>query len=67
LYFFLLKFSTNGQETVDLHPEKRLRAAYLEYEEENLERLKKENPNMRLSQIKQLLWKVKLKIIFFLN
>lgn len=39
----------------DNHPEKRLRAAYLEFEEENLERLKKENPNMRLSQIRQLL------------
>jgi hypothetical protein len=44
-------------EEVDLHPEKRMRAAYLEFEEENLERLKKENPNMRLSQIKQLLKK----------
>ena len=30
---------------------------YLEFEEENLERLKKENPNMRLSQIKQILKK----------
>ena len=34
-----------------------MRAAYLEFEEENLERLKKENPNMRLSQIRQLLKK----------
>lgn len=45
------------KEAVDMHPEKRMRAAYLEFEEENLERLKKENPNMRLSQIKQLLKK----------
>ena len=43
--------------SVDLHPEKRMRAAYLEFEEENLERLKTENPNMRLSQIKQILKK----------
>jgi hypothetical protein len=42
---------------VDLHPEKRLRAAYVEFEAENLERLKKENPNLRLSQIKQMLKK----------
>jgi hypothetical protein len=34
-----------------------MRAAYLEFEEENLERLKNENPNMRLSQIRQLLKK----------
>lgn len=34
-----------------------MRAAYLDYEEANLERLKKENPNMRLSQIKQILKK----------
>ena len=26
---------------VDLHPEKRMKASYLEFEEENLERLKK--------------------------
>ena len=42
---------------VDLHPEKRMKASYLEFEEENMERLKKENPNMRLSQIKQILKK----------
>lgn len=40
-----------------MHPEKRMRAAYAEFETENLERLKKENPNMRLSQIRQLLKK----------
>jgi hypothetical protein len=43
--------------TIDRHPEKRMKAAYLEFEEENLPRLKAENPNMRLSQIKQLLKK----------
>ncbi|CAF0843647.1 unnamed protein product [Brachionus calyciflorus] len=46
-----------SQTSVDLHPEKRMRAAYLEFEEENLERLKKEYSNMRLSQIKQILKK----------
>lgn len=34
-----------------------MRAAYLEFEAENLERLKKEYSNMRLSQIKQILKK----------
>lgn len=34
-----------------------MRAAFMEFEEQNLERLKKENPNMRLSQIKQMLKK----------
>lgn len=40
-----------------MHPEKRMRAAYLEFETENLPRLKQENPNMRLSQLRQLLKK----------
>jgi hypothetical protein len=34
-----------------------MRSAYLEFEEEHLERLKKENPGLRLSQIKQILKK----------
>lgn len=37
------------------HPERRLKAAYAQFEEERLPVLKAENPNMRLSQIKQLL------------
>ncbi|PVD19887.1 hypothetical protein C0Q70_20380 [Pomacea canaliculata] len=43
--------------TVDKHPEKRMKAAYNKFEEENLPRLKAENPNMRLSQLKQMLKK----------
>jgi hypothetical protein len=46
---------------VDLHPEKRMKAAYTKFEEENLSILKQENPNMRLSQLKQLLKKQWLK------
>ena len=42
---------------VEKHPEKRVKAAYQKFEEENLPILKKENPNMRLSQLKQLLKK----------
>lgn len=41
----------------DKHPERRMRAAYLQFEEANLPRLKAENPNMRLSQLKQVLKK----------
>lgn len=42
---------------MDRHPERRVKAAYAAYEEKNLPILKAENPNMRLSQIKQMLKK----------
>nr|XP_042898226.1 coiled-coil domain-containing protein 124 [Parasteatoda tepidariorum] len=44
-------------EKVDLHPEKRVKAAYQAFEEKNLPLLKAENPNLRLSQLKQMLKK----------
>jgi len=44
-------------ESVDLHPEKRLKAAYLAYEEKHLPGLRKENPGLKLSQVKEILWK----------
>ena len=40
-----------------MHPEKRVKAAYASFEEINLPRLKAENPNMRLSQLKHMLKK----------
>lgn len=43
--------------TVDKHPEKRVKSAYLSYESVHLPKLKSDNPNMRLSQLKQLLKK----------
>ncbi|GFS68046.1 coiled-coil domain-containing protein 124 [Trichonephila clavipes] len=43
-----------GEEKVDLHPEKRVKAAYLAFEEKNLPILKAENPNLRLSQQEQI-------------
>ena len=43
--------------SVDQHPEKRMRAAYLAYEERCLPQLKAENPNLRLSQLKQMIKK----------
>jgi len=42
---------------VDKHPEKRMKAAYEEFENTRLPQLKQENPNMRLSQLKQMLHK----------
>ncbi|XP_049643687.1 coiled-coil domain-containing protein 124 [Suncus etruscus] len=44
-------------EEADRHPERRMRAAYTAFEEAQLPRLKLENPNMRLSQLRQLLKK----------
>lgn len=44
-------------EYADRHPERRMRAAFTAFEEVQLPRLKQENPNMRLSQLKQLLKK----------
>ena len=50
--------SVKGDDTeIDKHPEKRMKAAYTAFEEENLPRLKAENPNLRLSQLKQMLRK----------
>ncbi|XP_075405012.1 coiled-coil domain-containing protein 124 [Tenrec ecaudatus] len=46
-----------AEEAADRHPERRMRAAFTAFEEVQLPRLKLENPNMRLSQLKQLLKK----------
>jgi hypothetical protein len=41
----------------DRHPERRMKAAYREYEEAKWEELKRDNPGLRHSQLKDLLWK----------
>uniref|UniRef100_A0A669CRW1 Coiled-coil domain containing 124 n=1 Tax=Oreochromis niloticus TaxID=8128 RepID=A0A669CRW1_ORENI len=46
-----------GPEDLDRHPERRMKAAFSAYEQANMPRLKQENPNMRLSQLKQQLKK----------
>nr|SVE94003.1 EOG090X0J63 [Scapholeberis mucronata] len=51
----VLKINDNEAASVERHPEKRVKAAYSAFEERNLPRLREENPNMRLSQIKQML------------
>ncbi|XP_029355567.1 coiled-coil domain-containing protein 124 [Echeneis naucrates] len=48
---------STGPEDLERHPERRMKAAFLAYEEANMPRLKKENPNMRMSQLKQQLKK----------
>ncbi len=50
-------FFSTGLEDLDRHPERRMKAAYAAFEEANMARLKMENPNMRLSQLKQQLKK----------
>lgn len=50
-------FPCSVAEEADRHPERRMRAAFTAFEEAQLPRLKQENPNMRLSQLKQLLKK----------
>lgn len=42
---------------LEKHPEKRLKAAYMAYEERMLPKLRNDNPGMRLSQLKQLVFK----------
>lgn len=42
---------------VDLHPEKRVKAAYASFEERMMPILKEQNPTLRLSQLKQILRK----------
>lgn len=44
-------------EELDKHPERRLKAAYAAFEEANLLIYKSENPNLRLSQLKQMIRK----------
>ncbi|XP_056646238.1 coiled-coil domain-containing protein 124-like [Diorhabda sublineata] len=46
-----------NKDDIDKHPEKRMKAAYLAYEEKRLRELKEENPTLRLSQLKQMIFK----------
>lgn len=41
----------------DKHPEKRMKAAYAKFEDERLPELRKENPTLKMSQLKERLWK----------
>ena len=43
--------------TVDKHPEKRMKAAWQGFVDERMEKMRKENPNFKRSQILQMLSK----------
>lgn len=49
--------SASDINTGDKHPEKRLKAAYQAFEQKYMPRLKEENPTLRMSQLKQILFK----------
>ena len=49
----------SGADAVDKHPERRMKAKFKEYEEKALPRLKEEYPGLKLSQLKDKLWKGK--------
>jgi len=54
-----LKMLTVADDTtggVDKHPERRMKAAYNAFEEARLPVLKAENPSLRLSQLKQMIF-----------
>uniref|UniRef100_A0A914GV71 UDP-N-acetylglucosamine--dolichyl-phosphate N-acetylglucosaminephosphotransferase n=1 Tax=Globodera rostochiensis TaxID=31243 RepID=A0A914GV71_GLORO len=57
----VLKQPTDQHQQQDLHPEKRVRAAFTAFEERRLAELKEERPTLRLSQLKQLVKKEWLK------
>lgn len=44
-------------EDEDRHPEKRMKAAYKAYEDAQLPQIKAENPSLKLSQLKQIIFK----------
>ncbi|KAF2883101.1 hypothetical protein ILUMI_23073 [Ignelater luminosus] len=48
---------SNKPQDVDKHPEKRMKAAYAAFEENRLQVLKEEQPTLRLSQLKQLIFR----------
>ena len=41
---------------LDKHPERRVKAAYAAFEEARLPEVKIENPSLRLTQLKQIIW-----------
>lgn len=53
--------ATSSSAAPDRHPERRVKAAYNSFEERELPIMKKENPYLRHTQIKEMLWKAWLK------
>ena len=46
-----------GGDSADMHPEKRMKAAWTAFEQGRISQLRAENPTLRLSQIRQMLRK----------
>ncbi|KAI8873764.1 DUF1014-domain-containing protein [Ramicandelaber brevisporus] len=49
--------SAQAKDLVDRHPERRMKAAFAEYEARRLPELRAEHKSLRLSQVKDILWK----------
>ncbi|XP_066247605.1 coiled-coil domain-containing protein 124 [Euwallacea similis] len=52
-----IKILGGTTDDIDKHPEKRMKAAYTSYEERRLKELKLEYPSLKLSQLKQMIFK----------
>ena len=48
---------SGGGQKVDRHPEKRMKAAFNEFEQKRYRELKAENPTLKRSQLKEILWR----------
>lgn len=46
-----------GESKLERHPERRMKASFASYEEREMPRLKAENPSLKFTQLKQLLFK----------
>ncbi|KXN69387.1 DUF1014-domain-containing protein [Conidiobolus coronatus NRRL 28638] len=51
------KMTISKNDQIDRHPERRAKAAFAAYEARELPILRKENPGLRLTQVKEILWK----------
>lgn len=49
--------SSSGAAAIDQHPEKRMKSAFAEYEERQMPIVRAENPRLKLSQYKQIIFK----------
>lgn len=49
--------NSKSEPDADKHPEKRMKAAYKAYEDAQLQIMKTENPSLKLSQMKQIIFK----------
>mmetsp|Transcript_69943 Transcript_69943/g.221606 ORF Transcript_69943/g.221606 Transcript_69943/m.221606 type:complete len:149 (+) Transcript_69943:466-912(+) len=53
----MVDLSTGGGEGVDAHPEKRVKAAFMEFMEAEMPGLRKDKPGLKTQQYRDMLWK----------